>query len=120
MAKILIIDDDIDILNYLSKIAKNAGHEISYVQSMPESLALVKVTEFDLILLDLKMPEYDGQDFLKIYSSTYPERNTPIVVITSDRSKESQKKVMELGARNIIHKPITNELSFIRLIESYC
>lgn len=120
MAKILIIDDDIDILQLLATIAKRSGHEISFVQSTQEALTLIRETNFALIMLDLMMPEYDGYDFLKLYKTTYPDRKSAIVVITADKSKEAQIKVMNLGARHIIHKPITNQLSLLRMIESYC
>lgn len=121
MAKILIIDDDIDFLNLISNIAKKSGHEISFVQSTQEALSLIRDIHFSLILLDLKMPDYDGYDFLKLFKTTSStQQDTAIVIVTADKSKDAQTKVMELGARNIIHKPITNQLSLLRVIESYC
>lgn len=119
MAKILIIDDDESAVFILRGYAVCSGHEVEHASSVQEALIKVKKVKYSLIFLDFLMPEYSGEDFLKIYSATYPDRNTPIVVVSSDRSQETYKASIENGARGYLAKPV-NKLEMLRLIDVYC
>ena len=119
MAKILFIDDDDATLLLLGEFAACSGNKIDQASSVKDALALVKDNKYCLIFLDFRMPEYDGNDFLQIYESMFPERDTPIVVISVDDSQETFKKVMASGARGFLSKPV-NKLEMLRLIEVYC
>ncbi|MBR9707002.1 MAG: response regulator [Candidatus Diapherotrites archaeon] len=64
MSKILVVDDEIDTIGLVKRILKNAGHEVEFVLSGKDCLKKVKTSEFDLILLDIMMPEVNGWDVL--------------------------------------------------------
>lgn len=117
---ILVIDDDVDTINLIRHIAETTGHEIVDALSTTEALQILKERDFQLIFLDLKMPEYSGHDFLNLYNSIFPERDTPIIVISGDKSEHAYKQVMAQGARDFIPKPIINKLRLLRIIEDHC
>ena len=59
----------------------------------------------DVVLLDLLMPEFDGFDFLRVFSETGQADNIPVVVTTGDDNPESETKCLELGAWDFVKKP---------------
>ncbi len=121
MANILLIDDDVDLLNIIKSIVECSGHNITMANGVKEALKIIGSgkKEFALIFLDLQMPEYTGHDFLSLYTFIHEEKNTPIVILSSDKSEDAYKKAIEAGARDFIAKPVTNKVSLLRIIEKY-
>ncbi|OFZ21859.1 MAG: hypothetical protein A2202_00335 [Bdellovibrionales bacterium RIFOXYA1_FULL_36_14] len=119
MAKILIIDDDEATLFLLSELARCSGHHVDHVTSVKDALPKIQKINYALIFLDYLMPEYNGKDFLKLYLNMFPDRNTPIIIISSDESQTTLKTIMDNGARGFLSKPV-NKFELLRLIEVYC
>lgn len=121
MAKILIIDDDQDTITYLTEITSCSGHEIRQALSAKEALSLLQEEpDFSLIFLDIRMPEFDGNDFLVLFNTMFPDRNTAIIVISADTNEETYKQAIENGAKDYLVKPIKNKVKLLRLIDLYC
>jgi len=119
MAKILIIDDDEATLFLLSDLATCSGHKVDQVTSVKDTLAKIQHNNYSLIFSDFLMPEYNGKDFLKLYFSMFPEKDTPIFIISSDESQATLKTAMNNKARGFLPKPV-NKFELLRLIEVYC
>ena len=119
MARILLIDDDIEFLTYVKEIVQSSGHLVDTATGSKEALELVKDVDYSLVFLDLKMPEYSGHDFLTIYNSMYLDRNTPIIILSADNSENAYQKSIKEGARDFLSKPIKNKVSFLKLIDQY-
>jgi DNA-binding response OmpR family regulator len=105
MSKILIIEDDRDIADLIAIHMNDNGHEASMVHDGREGLIKSIENEYDLIILDLKLPGMDG---LEICKKLRQEKiDTPIIMLTS-KSEEIDKVLgLEIGADDYMTKPFS-------------
>jgi CheY-like chemotaxis protein len=106
MTKIMVVDDEPDILAMVEMILNRKGYETVLAEGGEEALKLLRETKPDLILLDLMMPRMDGTEFLRRLRSDENLRDIPVIVVSvrSTIEKES-REAMEL-ADDYITKPI--------------
>jgi len=104
MKKILIVDDEVDIVELLEDFLLAKGYETE--KAYRQSQALVKIRDFqpDIILLDIKLPDGDGVDFLKVIKSQMPQ--VEVIMITGLADKEIALEALKNGAADYICKPI--------------
>ncbi len=102
---ILFVDDDEPTRLLLQALLKQAGYLPVTSPSAFEALDLVHKHAFDLILLDIMMPEMNGFDFLKRIKSSDKVKDIPVVMLSSKDDKTSIQKAMSLGAIDYIVKP---------------
>ena len=103
-AKILIVDDIEDNRYTLERSLKKDGYEnIALAECGKEALNLVNKSKFDLILLDLMMPEMNGFEFLEVYRSEF-EKQAPVVVITGADLNENDKKFLSSETSRVLEK----------------
>ncbi len=101
--RILVVDDEQGMLKYLNKLLSENGYDISLADHGVAGLMEVGQKDFDLILLDIKMPQMDGMEFLERVKKTKP--HIPIVIMTGHGTIETAIKAMKLGAYDYINKP---------------
>jgi two-component system KDP operon response regulator KdpE len=100
--RILVVDDEPQILRFLSLGLKAAGYAISTAATGGDSLKLIAQRAPDLIILDLGLPDMDGKD---VISSVRAWSKVPIVVVSA-RGREAEKiAALDLGADDYINKP---------------
>ncbi len=104
MAKILVIEDEEPILNAYYLVLTNKGHQVTAAHNASEGLAAIAKESFDLILLDLLMPEVSGIDFLKQVQPKTKLPQTRVVVLTNTESPKIINEAMELGATRYLLK----------------
>lgn len=105
--KILIVDDEPDILQTLSRILKREGYDIYTAGSGKEALKALEETVFDLIISDMAMEEnFSGIELLKILRTM--DSITPFIIITGVGTIESAVEAIQKGAFHYITKPIKN------------
>lgn len=105
MSKILIIEDDRDIADLIAIHMNDNGHEAHKVHDGREGLIRSMETEYDLIILDLKLPGMDGLEICKKLRQEKIE--TPIIMLTS-KSEEIDKVLgLEIGADDYMTKPFS-------------
>ena len=80
--KILIVDDEADLLDLLERVLVNAGYEVIKATSGRDAIRLAKAQQPDLIMLDVKMPDMDGEKTSDILKNDVHTRNIPIVFRT--------------------------------------
>lgn len=105
-ARILVVDDDPDTLRLVELTLKTAGHHVELASGGDEGYDLIRKSSFDLILLDVMMPDVSGFDVLKRLNDEgqpYP----PVIIFTARNRPEDQETGFRLGARNYIIKPVT-------------
>lgn len=105
-ARILVVDDDPDTLRLVELTLKTAGHKVELASGGDEGYDLIRKGSFDLILLDVMMPDVSGFDVLKRLNDeglSYP----PVIIFTARNRPEDQETGFQLGARNYIIKPVT-------------
>ena len=106
MAKILIIDDDINTTWLLEKLFSQEGYEVISNNNSVNALSTALSTKPDLILLDLTMPEIDGIETCKILRS-HPELiHIPILVLSAVGDIKSKVAAFNAGAGDFITKPV--------------
>lgn len=103
---ILIADDDNYLVDLMKLVFQGAGFDVASASNGREAMALVRDNDFDLIVLDMRMPEMDGIGFLKWFRFTHEStRNTPVFVLTAE-NQERMADIKEAGADSICQKPI--------------
>lgn len=101
--KILVVDDEKSMCDWLEIALKREGYEVSTVQSGQEALNLFKQAGYDAIIADIRMPELDGISLLKKVREADP--TTPVIFITAYASLETAIESVRLGAADYITKP---------------
>jgi len=103
---ILLVDDEADIIDFLSYNLQKEGFKIVSACDGIEALELAKKTRPDLILLDLMMPRMDGIETCQFIRSDESLKKTIVVFLTSRSEDYSQVACLEAGADDFINKPI--------------
>ncbi len=102
--RILIVDDDQNILNFFKRLFRNQDYDMVCLQSGAEALKLIRHSYFDLIITDLKIDRINGIDILKEAKKSIGD--VEVVIITGYGTVESAVKAMQLGAYDYITKPL--------------
>jgi two-component system response regulator HydG len=111
MIKILVIDDEIEMLESIKKIlSQRKNYQLTLIQDGREALKKVVEEKFDLILTDLRIGNISGIDVLKKALSKYPD--SPIIVISGYGTIEYSVKAMQEGAFDFIEKPFSSRKLF--------
>ncbi|HSJ52616.1 MAG TPA: response regulator, partial [Anaerolineae bacterium] len=109
--KILVVDDDPDILSLMEEALGLHGYEIRTAGNGREALDRVAESLPDLLLLDIKMPGVDGYEVIRRLKAAEATRGIPIVVITASPVDQERDKVQVLGmgADQYLTKPLSIE-----------
>jgi adenylate cyclase len=103
---ILIVDDNEDNRYTLRLLLESDGHErVIDASGGNEAIALLEREKFSLVLLDLMMPDLNGDEVLKIIKANPDSRDLPVVMISADTDTEKVSKCIELGADDYLAKP---------------
>ncbi len=114
--RLLIIEDEKDLLDSFSEILGDNGYEVVKCESGYSALDILKkrTKDFDVILLDLMMPGLDGLEVLRtIKSDSEVYGNSPIIVLTNMSSERVIKESFDLGAVSYL---IKSELEYEDLV----
>jgi PAS domain S-box-containing protein len=109
--KILVVDDEIDIVGWLKHSLTHYGYDVVEAYDGVQALEAAAAEEPDLILLDLKMPRMDGRTAMRRLREQEDTRHIPIIVLTahpvSDEAERAQ--MLGMGVKDFLHKPIEAE-----------
>ncbi len=105
MAKILIVDDNINIKNLLEYNLNKAGHEVFTVANGQSALDNIENFQPELILTDLDMPEMNGYNLIEKLLSDQETKDIPIIIITCKSQQDDIQKGLESGVRAYLVKP---------------
>ncbi|WP_417327810.1 response regulator [Halarcobacter sp.] len=103
--KILIIEDDEKIVNFLKKGLEEESYSVDYSLNGDEGIYLASVNGYDLILLDIMLPIKDGIEVCKTLRAD--GINTPIIMLTAKDSIEDKIKGLDIGANDYLAKPFS-------------
>jgi len=106
-AKILVIDDQESMRDSCQQTLSRKGYEVDTANNGAQGLVLLEEKSYDLVILDLKMPGFNGLEVLKKIKEDNPE--IVVVVITGYATIESAVEAMKYGAFDFIPKPFTPE-----------
>jgi DNA-binding response OmpR family regulator len=115
--KVLIVDDEVKILEILSKFLLKKGYDVIVVDNGKDAIDKVKKEMPHLVLLDIKMPEMDGIEVLKGIKKI--DNKIIVVMLTGVYEENIAKKCLELGAKDYITKPFNLD-TVEGIIRYYC
>jgi DNA-binding NtrC family response regulator len=101
--KILVVDDDAIVIKSCKRILEAEGFDVLTVPSADEALEIIRKYDFDLLLIDVKMPKHDGMFLMREIKKDLPD--TPIIVMSGYPTPETIADVLKLGATQFIPKP---------------
>jgi DNA-binding NtrC family response regulator len=111
--KILVVDDEVDIREGLELLLTTEGYLAETAQNGTEGLQKLTSNSYDLVLLDLMMPDISGMEVLEEVRRR--DRETPIFMITAYGSVEAAVSALKLGANDYFSKPWDNEKLIIEI-----
>jgi DNA-binding NtrC family response regulator len=100
---ILVVDDDAIVIKSCKRILEAEGFEVSTVPSADKALEVIKNSDFDILLIDVKMPGRDGMYLMREIKKNWPE--IPTIVMSGYPTPETITEVLRLGATLFIPKP---------------
>ena len=106
MAKILIIDDDVQTTKLLESIVALKGHETVSVHNSMNAVEVANTITPDLILLDIMMPGISGIELCKIFHSTSDLKDIPVIIVSALDDIGSKKDAFNAGAKDFLTKPV--------------
>ncbi len=105
--KTLIVDDDQIVLDSCRRILMAEGYEVYLVRNADKVQEVLENNTFDLLILDVKMPAYDGMDLMRQIKDKWP--GLPIILMSGYSTPETMVKGVQRGAAQFIAKPFTPE-----------
>ncbi len=119
MTRILLIEDIPDNVELVRKALSRTGYEISHAADAETGLAMAVAQLPDLILLDLGLPDYDGQTLAGWLRAEASLADTPIVVLTAWPEEAARQVVKSYRCNGYIIKPIIKINEFVAQVNSY-
>ena len=114
--RVLIVDDVWDNRNFLGRwLARRGSFEIVEAAGGLEALALIENQTFDLVLLDIMMPDLEGTEVVRLIRSQYSASELPVIMVTAKNESEDLAGSLKLGANDYITKPIDFEVTWARV-----
>ena len=102
---ILVVDDNASNTDYLKRKLDTARHKVRTANSIEEAEALLPEEKFDLVLLDILMPDVNGYEFLKRNAVDFQKQNTPVIMVSSLDETDTIYRCLEAGAEDYVTKP---------------
>ncbi|NTW97215.1 MAG: EAL domain-containing protein [Oscillochloris sp.] len=113
--RILVVDDQEPIRSLIARQLLRQGHAVSSVGSGAGALDLLRAQPFDLMLLDMIMPEMDGRAVLAVIKADPQLADLPVIVLSGDTDVESVVACIKLGAEDYLFKPFNALLLLTRV-----
>ncbi|MBI5902746.1 MAG: response regulator [Deltaproteobacteria bacterium] len=113
--KILVVDDETDILNLLDYNLKKAGFDVLLARDGPEAIECARDRRPDLIVLDIMLPDMEGTEVLKRLKSNDSTRGIPVIMLTAKGEEVDKIVGLELGAEDYITKPFSPREFILRV-----
>lgn len=101
----MIIDDSPQITSLLREVFGNRGAEVTTTNSAREAMGLLQLNRYDLVVLDLIMPEISGRDVLNFMKTVCPEAMEHTVLLTGDRYSSSSRSCLRGMGIPVLYKP---------------
>jgi diguanylate cyclase (GGDEF)-like protein/PAS domain S-box-containing protein len=112
---LLVVDDDEYNRDLLCRRLERKGYAATAAASGQEALALMQQQTFDLVLLDIMMPELDGTAVLKMIRETFTATQLPVIMVSAKDESEDIVGALSLGANDYVTKPIDFPVVFARI-----
>jgi two-component system OmpR family response regulator len=116
---VLIIDDNEQITKMISSFLDMSNHDCTIVNEGKEGLELIKTKQYDSIVLDLAMPEFDGYEILDTLQKEDPSQLRKIIILTASTIPiETVRKFKDLGVSACLQKPVDIDQLLSRITDA--
>ena len=119
LAKVLVVDDEPNIVELLTVSLKFQNFEVFSANSGHEALRVAREVNPDAYILDVMMPGMDGYDTMRAIRMDPDSRALPIIALTAKAMKDDQEKCLAAGANDYIAKPIDMD-KLVSLCRVWC
>ena len=106
MANILVVDDELGIRDLLSEILNDEGHSVDLAENATQAREARNAHSYDLVLLDIWMPDTDGVSLLKEWA-TAGQLTMPVIMMSGHATIDTAVEATRIGAQSFLEKPIT-------------
>jgi two-component system cell cycle response regulator DivK len=106
MKSILVVEDNPVIMKLIRFLLITSGYESKEARDGFEALKIIKENRFDLILLDIQLPGFDGLEVLKEIEKIPDFRKTPVIALTAHAMQGDEDRFLKAGCSGYISKPI--------------
>jgi DNA-binding response OmpR family regulator len=110
--RILVIDDEPTLRQSFTRILQKAGHDVTTAANGKDGLALVAEHPYDMVYLDIRMPDMNGLDVLKSIHEKFPE--LPVILFTAQPDLNSALDALRHGAKDYLLKPLKPQIMIER------
>ena len=104
--RILVVDDEEEVCVFLKGMLERAGYQVETTQELPGTVASIVARPFDLVTVDLKMPDMDGVAVAELAHAV--DANTAIVVVSAYLTPAAEGQLRETGVRHFVRKPFSS------------
>lgn len=111
MRSILIVEDSATTRSLIRAIIEDMGDDFSTTEAATgfEALKLLPQEEFSLIITDINMPDINGLELINFVKSNPQYNHIPLIIVTTEKSKEDKERGLALGASDYVTKPFKPE-----------
>jgi DNA-binding response OmpR family regulator len=103
--KFLAVEDETPVATMMVSLLSRAGHEVKVSSTGDTGLELATAEKFDLITLDMDLPNITGFELCREFKQRHISSHTPIVFVTGRAAEERRQRAFDLGAEDLIEKP---------------
>ncbi len=117
MGRILIVDDDPDILKITDQVLTGVGHTVFVAEDALRAIDILNVADFDLLISDANMPHYSGFDLINTVKANVRFKDLTIAMLTGLRERKDVERALAAGVDDYIVKPL-DPLLLIQKVDS--
>jgi PAS domain S-box-containing protein len=115
VTRLLVVDDEESNRDMLGRRLRRHGYEVALAASAQEGLAAIEATRFDLVLLDMQMPDMSGLEMLERLRSERSPVELPVIMVTARTQSEDVVRALDMGANDYVTKPVDLPVALARI-----
>lgn len=115
--KVLVVDDDADIVRLLQIVLKKSGFSVSTAKNGQEALERLQAEVPDLVVLDVTMPGVTGFEVLEKIKTGESTRHLPVIMLTAKNNRDEIIRAVQSGAKNYVVKPFDSKELVARIMK---
>jgi len=104
-----MVDDCTDLTDLVKFLLESKGWAVDTVFDGLKAIKALELKKYDIIILDLQMPNMDGFSFLNALTDQQ-KMHIPVLVYTSHDDKQTEQRLLDSGVRNVVNKPLSIEM----------
>jgi len=108
--RVLIVDDNEMTLTLVSKILELEGYEVDIASNSIDTFNQIENNKYDLLILDVMMPDMNGYDLCKSLRSEPHNIKTPVMILTAEGNNLEKQRALACGANDLLTKPFNMDV----------